>query len=879
MKFLRRLWFLFTHRQRADDLREEMRLHVELRAAANQRHGLDADHAERAARRRFGNELRLTEESADAWGFIRFDQARQDLRHAVRHLAQRPMWTATIVLTLAIGIGANASVFALVNAILFAPVAGAHPDRLVWLATRTLPSGRVSNMSYPDYTAFRDRSTTLTGAMAYSGNMFSIGSRPAARVYGDVVSGNYFDLLGVHAALGRPLRPDDDRPGSPAVAVLSDVLWKERFGGNFGVVNSAVGVNGHPFVIVGVAPPGFVGGELGEDAELWVPLARIALAFPNHKDLSLLTEPDSDWLRVIGRLRDGVTLSEARAELVGLAPSLRPPGSASKRRTSVEVTAAIGDGPSGRGAASVLGLLSLVPLLVLLVACSNVGNVIMANNVARRREFAMRRAVGASRGRLIHQLLVEAVVLALGAALAGLVASSGLTHLVGYLGDIPPGDLATVLGPNLRVLLATTTLALAAVVVFGLLPALTATKLDLVSALKEHGDRGTTGRFRLRSTFVVVQVALSAMLLVVAGLFLQSVGKSLRVDTGFEARGAVSVSFDPALQGYSPDRQALLVQRLLDRAGSLPGVTSAAITTMLPLSGETRWTQTLTDGDGGAIDALRASVSPKYFETMRSPLVAGRVFTDDDGSGAPLVAIVNQALARRLWPNQSPLGRRLRADRSSTAWLDVVGVVADGKYAELTESPQPALFLPIGQAPGTEMTLVARGMGETSTLARSLAAVAAAIDPDLPVYRVAPLDVTVRRIAGRQTAAASLLGVLGALTLLLAAIGLYGVAAHNASIRVREVGVRMALGAHAADVVRLFVGDGLRLAAIGVATGLVLSAAVSRLLSSFLFGLTATDATTFVAGAGVLCVVAAVASYVPARRAARLDPAAVLRQA
>ena len=880
MIFFRRLWFFLTRHRRADDLREEMRLHVDLRAAANRRNGADASTAARVARRRFGNELRLAEEGADAWGFVGVERAGRDLRHALRHLVQRPIWTATVVLTLAIGIGANASVFALVNAILFAPIAGAQPHRLVWVSTLAVSSGAVTRVSYPDYTAYRDRATSMSGLLAYSGNMFSVGGRPAARVFGDVVSGNYFDVLGVRAQRGRLLTPEDDQPGRGAVVVLSDLLWRERFAASLSVVNTSVSINGQPFVVAGIAPAGFVGAEVGEDAELWVPLAVRSLAMPSFGSSDLLTQPDSDWLDVIGRLRDGATLGQARADLARVAATLRPAGSPSTRRTSVVVSPGTGGGsPSGRAdAESALGLLSMVPLFVLLVACSNAGNVIMANNIARRREFAMRRAVGASRARLIQQLLIEALVLATCAAAAGLVLSNGLSHLVGYLGDIPSGDLATILEPNARVLGATTMLAAGTVMLFGLLPAMSATKLDLVSTLKEEGDRVTGGRGRLRGAFIVVQVALSVTLLIGAGLFLQSFRKSLQVDAGFEARGAASFSVDPALQGYSADRQRQTVGQLLARAEALPGVSTAAVTSALPLSGLTRSMRVLTDGSAG-VPAIYSSISPSYFETMRTPLVAGRPFTDRDTNGAPDVAIVNESLATDLWPQQSPLGKRLRAEGSRVRWFEVVGVARDGKYGQLTESPRPALFMSEAQFFSTPVTIVARTTGDVSALTRSLAATAAGVDPDLPVYHVESLEETVRQRAVRQQAAASLLGVLGALTLVLAAIGLYGVAAHSASIRVREVGVRMALGAHAPDVVRMFVVEGLRLAAVGVAIGLAISAGLSRLLASFLFGLTATDGTTFVAGAGILCVVAAVASYVPARRAARLDVASILRQA
>lgn len=877
--FLRRLALLVRRRRAADDLADEMQLHVDLRAAAHRREGQDDRTAELTARRQFGNVLRLREESQDMWGFAAIERTAKDARYAVRQLARRPGWTLTVLMTLALGIGANTSIFTLGNAMLFRPAPGQHPERLVWVTTVEGQSGRVRAMSYPGYADLRDRTTTLPGLLAYGVTQFSVGGLRAERVPGHIVSGNYFDVLGIPAAAGRTFaREEDTIPGAHPVVVLSDRLWRSRFGADVNVIGTTAVINGRQFTVVGVAPAGFVGVELGEDAWLWVPMAMQSQAMPSMP--GLLTEPGAGWLRVVGRLRDGATAAQADGEMRGLSKQVQAAGTRPEDERLARVTPIQGGlDPSNRSEmVPVFALISIVPALVLLVACFNVANVLMARNVGRRREFALRRAMGATRARLVRQLLVESLLLALLAAASGFVVSFGLTALIVHFGDVP-AEFASVLRPDAQVLAATTGLAVLTSLIFGLAPALTATKFELLPSLKDEGLTSTSGagRRRLRSAFVVAQVAVSLTLLITAGLFLQSLSKAINVNPGFEPRGAATLSVDPVLQGYSPERRDAFVAQLIAAASALPGVTAATVTSSLPLSGRMTGTDAVAEDTTTRASATYSSIAPRYFDAMRIDLIRGRDFSPADVAGAPPVVIINETLARRLWADGDAIGKRLRADDRSQPWREVVGIVRDGTYADLTERPRGAFYMPVAQHPESPLTLVARSSSDPRELINALTDAAQRIDPDMPLFRVQTLQDNIGQAVDKQRAAASLLGVFGTITLLLAAIGIYGVAAHAVSLRTREIGIRMSLGARAADVLRMFVREAFTLAIIGVVVGLAISAAASQLLTAFLFGLRPTDAMTFAGAATIVCLVAVAASYLPARRAARVNPLRALR--
>lgn len=751
---------------------------------------------------------------------------------------------------------------------------------MAWVGAVQHPSGRVTTLSYPTYQLLRDRSTSFSGLLAYSETQFALGGQNPSVVEGSVVSGNYFDVLGVRASRGRLLMPSDDRPAAPRVAVLSDAIWHRAFAADPSVVGAPLSINGQPFTVVGIGPADFEGVEFGERNQLWVPLSTVSVAIPDRHDQ--LTDPLSLWLEVLGRLQPESSLSRAQAELSLIIARAAPASIAQAQRPTAAVTGASGDPPwIRRHIAPAIGLVSLVPLCVMLVACTNVANAVMARHVERQREFATRRAIGATRARLLTQLFAEALLLAALAAIAGFVLSSWLTILVARLGGVPSVNDTALLIRGPRTVAVTGLVALLSTLVFGLVPAIRATQTDILPALKDESVATTTNRRgrRLRNIFIVTQVALSFALLVASGLFLQSLGKALRVDTGFTPQGAVSVKVDPYLQGYSDSQRTTLVDRMIAATRAVPGVTAVGVTTVLPLGGAPGLRPVSKDGVN-TLGALASSVTPGLIGALGVPIVDGRPPTNEDTADAPPVVIVNQSLAARLWPRQRAVGQYLIEDTKPGRQLAVVGVVGDMKYADLTESPRVAYYIPYAQAIGrraSPVLLVARTKGDEAALLRILTGLVQAIDPNMPVSYAETLSETVHDVAATQQAVASFLAVFGALTLLLTAIGIYGVAAHSASLRTREVGIRVALGARASDIRRLFIRESVAISAIGVAVGLVVSAAGSRLLESYLYGLTATDAMTFFDGALALCVVTVLASYGPARGVARTNPILALK--
>ena len=808
---------------------------------------------------------------------------RQDVRYAVRQLSHRRGATLVLVLTLGLGVGANTAMLALLNALLFRPAPVPEPSQLVWIAKTGARGSHPTGMSYPDFADIRERAASFSGVAAWSRDWLSIGGVTPQRVAGLVVSGNYFDVLKTPAAVGRTFRADEDgAPGAHPVVVLSDGFWRSRFGADPRVVDSPIVVNGHPFTVIGVAPPGFEGVEVSDDApvSLFLPLAMLGVANPDAGTWT--AHRDASWLRVMARLKPNVTHAQSGAELAGFARAFHPPSAVSGNDRAWEFAALPvlgGMDPANRtDIAPLAPLLLAVPLLLLVVACANAANVLLARALERRKELAMRRALGATRARLVRQLLTESVLLGLLAAVAGVVLSFWLTALIARTGDVPDAIVALV-RPDWRVLMVTTVLAVTAGVLFGLAPALAATRPSLAPALKEEGATpGMAGRpHRLRDALVVGQVAVSLVLLITASLFLKSLSRMLNADPGFAARHGVVVSYDLALQGYDHGRRTAFERDLLAGVLARSGIAGAALSSAVPFGGRFDGTDVQAESSDGSEMTFRSSVSPSYFATMQAHILRGRDFSaSDDPSSSPVV-IVNETLARRLWPTSDAIGQRLHFAERGEPLREVVGVVRDGKYANLTEATRPYLFLPHRQRPTNPMVLVVRSELEPAVLVALVTGVARTLDPDIPLFRITSLAQLIRNGADKQRSAASMLGVFGGLALFLAALGLYSVAAHAVTLRTREIGIRMSLGARAADVRQLFVREGLVRAGVGIAIGLALSAALSTLLSGLLVGLAASDALSFVVGGATLTMVAVAASYIPARRAARVDPMIALR--
>lgn len=878
MSAFRRFWFFLTRWRRVRDLDEEMRFHVEMRAATNRDRGLTPDRASHEASRRFGNLLKVREESRDAWGFVALERLGADAWYAARYVLRRPAWTSVIVCTLALGVGANTSIFALIDTMMLRPAAWNADGRLVWITSLNGHGGMTETFSYPDYLAYRSHATTMSAMLAFSGNAVALGGGAATeRVNCGLVSGNYFNLLGLRAEMGRTfVAADDGAPGGHPVAVLSDALWRTHFGADPAIVGKIFTLNGKAFTTIGVAPRGFGGVEYAANPEqLWVPFAMTGVVIPRNRPL--LTDTNAQWVQVIGCLAAGQSAASADAEVRVIARRLNPPGTPPDREERARVVPMRGglDPGEQQSLEPIFALLAIVPGIVLLVACANVANVLMARNVGRRRELAVRRAIGASRGRLIRLLLLESVALAFLATCAGFAVSFGLTTLVAHYGEVG-ADFGALIAPGARALTATAAVALVATLLSGLWPALTATEFSVLPMLKEEGPTSTGGRTRIRRAFLIVQVALSLMLVIVAGLFVRSLSNTTKVDPGFDSHGLATVSFDTSMLGYSATHQNAFMTAFVDRAAAIPGVTSVAVTDILPIDGDLRTVALVKEGDGTRILAAIARVSPRYFDTMRLPIIRGREFTAADAFGTTPVAIVNQTLAKRLWPNADALGKRIRVRDNKEPWRFVVGVASDAKYQFLNEPAQAACYLPIRTDATTAASIIVRA-GDPRAAISSLTEISHALDPNLPLFNSQTIDAQIRHSEVRQRAVASMLSILGMLTLLLAAVGLYGVAAQSVSLRTREIGIRMSLGARAADVFRMVIGENFSLCLTGIVLGLGLSAAASRLVTSFLFGLTGTDPTTFAVRAATLCVVAVIASYLPARWAARVDPLVALR--
>jgi predicted permease len=878
----RRLLFLVRRDRLTRQIDEELRLHVELRTQANRRLGMSERDAGLAARRAFGNPTVLREASDEAWGWFPLDRLRQDLRYGWRQLLRHRTWTAAAILTLALGIGANTAMFSVLHSLIFKPPPGIRADGLLWLTFTG--AGRPRSLSYPAYLAARDRRDLFTGVAGFHNVQLALADGTPERARGAVVSDSFFDVLGVGMALGRGFHASEDVvPGAHPVAVLSHALWTRRYGADPAILNRTITVNGHPFTVVGVAGPAFRGLELDDTLpSVWMPMAMVSQVAPDFTP-AWLTDGTTSWVRTVGRLAAGVSQTQANAALRGLIWPSTPAFAAGTPRPEVRAMTLAGSLFPGerQEVGQVLGLLMIVPALVLFVAASNAANLLLARGVDRRKELALRRALGASRPRLIRQLLIECLLLTLVAGAVGVGLARVLTVLIGRAGRIP-SDILGSFQVDATVLAATLLVSVVTALTFGLAPAFAASNPALTPSLKDEGLTITLGqrRRRLRDVLVVGQVAVSVVLIVVAGLFLGSMSKALRVDPGFDPRDGATVSFDLEIQGYSPTARETFIRDVLDRTRATAGVAAAALTTSLPLGGRMFGTEVVRPGAQSEDDRLMtflAAVSPGYFDTMKIAITRGRDFSAFDTRSAQPVVIVNDAIAQKLWPSGNPIGQRVRVLDGGDGVREVVGVVRTSRYDDLTESPVNYIYLPVEQSPRMGLALVARGRPGAAPVLPVLESIVRALDPQLPVVEARTFEQLVRRSLDKEQAASTLLAALGALALLLSALGIYGVMAHATTLRVKEIGIRIALGARPPDVGRLFVRESLTLSLVGVALGGLAAFAIARLLAGFLFGLAPGDALTFLIGGVVMCAAAILATYLPARRAARVSPVIVLK--
>ena len=809
----------------------------------------------------------------------------QDVRLALRLLRKQPAFTAIAVLMLAVGIGANATIFSWVNAVLLNPLPGAvRPDTLVQpvLMFRGAP---LSSFSFPDYRDIRDSARTLSGIAGRDDLPVGIViDREAERTWGELVTSNFFDVLGIQAWRGRVLTPADDERGAEGVVVLSHDYWVGRFGASDDVIGRRILVNSQPFTIVGVAAPEFQGGESGLRFDLWIAMGQQPAVMPGGDRLEAR---GSRWMSLLARLAPDATINAAQSEISSIMKRLVAQHQIGETLDATVFPLA----ESQTGGVSVLRpvllVLMAVAVIVLLIACANLAGLLLARAAARQREMAIRLSIGAGRGRLIQQLLVEGVLLAAAGAIGALVA---LRWTRGMLMQFaPPSELPIHLDVDVdaRVVMFTAVSTLATVLLFALVPAFQATTSTLVLSLKDGGGSGRTfGRNRLRRGLVAAQVALSISLLVGAGLCVRSLWVARQITPGFEAEGIVLGWFDMFAAGYSAETGRSFYERALDRVRTLPGVESATLARRIPLGfGGGSSSNVTIDGyqpaDGQAPTIAINNVGADYFRTMRVPLVSGRDVSADDRSGQPRVAVINETMARQFFPAGNAVGARFvfsstRPERDDQ-WITIVGVARDIKQRSMTERAQPYVFLPVQQAYQSSVVLHVRTVGDPATLAGDLPRVIRELDPNVPFYNVSLLGDHTRAATFTQRLAANLLVVFGALALLLAAVGSYGVLSYLVGQRRREIGIRMAVGATRASVFRFVAVSGAWLVGIGAVLGFALAFGVGMALQSLLIGVRPFDPITYLAVLAILSGVGLGACVMPARRAATLDPLAALR--
>jgi putative ABC transport system permease protein len=891
-RLVRKILLLWRRSRLERELDEEMRLHLDLKKEDHVAAGLPPGEARRAAALRLGNPTLLMEDSRASWTFAAVETLARDLRYALRVLRRSPGFAATAVLTLAVGIGANTTIFTLFNAILLRPLPVADPGGMVRLYRTERGGGRGNLLSYPEYAYYREQNSVFSGLIAYRGEGMFVGpaaadaraDQDAETIVAIVASANYFSVLGRTPALGRGFRPEEEVEARP-VAVLSHGYWRRRFGADPNLVGKTLVLNNRPYTVVGIGPEGFGGLDL-RDAEAWIPLGMFA---------ELGRRTDRDSLLVRGRLRTGVTLRQARTELQALAARVSALWPDTHRERGVTVSAASTLLAVDAFVASVLTPVFAAVALVLAIACCNVCNLSLARAGARRREVAVRLTLGASRTRLVRQLLTESAVLGFAGAACGLLISHWTldTLYAAVASSIPPswGTYAVSVRPDLRVFGYTFALALGATVLFGLAPALQATRADLAAGLHGAAAGGARSSGRLRNTLVVAQLGGSLVLLVSAGLLARGLAAA---HPGFETAGILLPDPNLRVAGYDPARAATFRRDLVARLRALPGVARIAVARTIPLDGGVRGVAARPEGAALAPEdrpprANYTVVSPEYFAALRIPIARGRVFTEEEAHNRARVVLVSEATARRLWPGQDPIGKRLDVGEPLTAAASgeapapfvpgatVVGVARDCRSVIVWQRDPTYLYLPLdyGTMDAGRFLVQVSGSAAAGAPERVRAAVRA-LDPNVPLT-VREMDEVVGLALLPFRAAAILSAALGVLALLVASVGVYGVTAYAVSRRTHEIGVRMALGARAGQVLGHLVGSGLRLVGAGLAAGLVASAAASRLISGVLFGVSPLDPPTFAAVALALTAVALAAIYVPARRATRLDPAAVLR--
>jgi predicted permease len=886
----RRVRMLMRRSKFDSEMDEEMRLHREMKERELVEAGESPEEAHYAAQRKVGNTLLLREESREAWGWNWLEHFLQDVRFGFRTLRKSPGFTAAAVLTLALGIGANTATFSILNTLLLRELPVPHPERVVRFSS--------GSFSYPDYVDFRNQISSFEGLCAdyelpVMANLNS--SRPPERVMGTLVTGNFFSTLGVKLALGRGFLPEDDQLSDPkAVVILSHNLWRRRLGADSDIVGKTLRLNNASYTVVGVTSPEFRSVFPGLEPDFWVPMALLPQLAPIEQSLAHpLTNRNEGGIDILGRIKAGTLRSQTLAEVNVINDRIRKAdGIKEKVLVSLDNPASL-PGDIGKFAFGVTAVLMLVAGLVLLIACVNVMNLLLARATMQRKEFAIRLAIGASRSRLIRQLVTGNLLLSLPGAALGFLFSVYALAVISRLQLPLPIPLALNFRSDIRVLLLTAALAVVTTLFVGWAPAFQATRPDVAAFLRDgDSSSGSQRGRRLRDGLVVSQVAASVVALVAASLFLHSLKNAYSVDLGFDPKNLLVLRLDPKLQGYSNERGELFFQQLHQQVSGLPGVRASSFVTPLPLAIVSSGRQITAPATRKTVDDVRVHVvGARYFETMGIPLLRGHAFSDETSASA-LAAVISEAMAKNLFADENPVGQTIQgkglgAKGSEQRIYEVIGVVSDTKSKTVGEQLSPCLYLLMDQNPdewatfsfflGSGVSLLVRTAGDPKRMVDPVLSEVHKLDPEVPVYGVETMEEQIGKALFIPKVAATLLGVFGGLGLTLAAIGLYGVMSYSVSCRRREIAIRMALGASAAGTLRTIAREGVLCVAAGLAVGFGVAALVSRLTSSLLYSVSAADPLTFGTVPLALLSVACIAVFLPARRAMRVDPMVALR--
>ena len=880
---------LLTRSRTEREMDAELRFHVESYAEDLVRLGVVREEALRRARVEFGGVEQTKEDCRDARGITVVHSLLQDVRYGLRMLGKSPGLTAIVVITLGLGIGVNTSIFSVLNEWLLRPLPVPHPEKIVNLAR----SPRPSRLSYLDMQELRRQANTLSDVFAYDTGAAGLSADgQAGQIAYSTVTGNYFSALGVKPLLGRLFLPaEGEKPGDALNLILGYSFWQKRFAGDPGVIGKHAAVDGTPATIIGVVPPEFHGMLFAFDMDAYLPLGMESL----QQDAGgFWTDRGDRSLMVFARLKPGMSLAQAQSSVDVVTRRLAAQFPTTDKGLAVRVLPERHARPAPEVSSFVpviAGLFLVLPALVLLLACMNVANILLARATAREREMAIRAAIGAGRGRLIRQMLIESLLLALLGGVAGVA-----------LGELAISAAGSLLRPvttssagwamriecrfDWKVFAYTLAAAVLTGIFVGLWPALRAGRADVNSVLHEGGRSSQAGpaRLRLRSSLVVAQVAGSLMLLVVAGLLVRSLNHAEHMFLGFDPGHVVSIMLNPHEVGYDQARAKSFYRELKSRARALPGVESASVAVMVPMAYPSQNSAVYVEGhplapDQEAPEISYDGVDPQYFPTMRVPLLRGRSFSDSDNETATAVAIVNQTMARRLWPAEDALGKRFSLKGASGPWIQVVGVAVDGQYWFISPDPQPYFYLPFAQDFSSLASLQVRTSGQPEPMIPVVEREIRKLAPDMPIIQAATMEHTVHGLAGLFifSLAASLAASLGILGLLLALVGTYGVISFAAAQRTHEIGVRMALGAARSDILQLISRQGLLLVGGGILTGALAALGLTRAMSKLLMGVSPSDPITYLSVSVLLAGVSLVACWIPARRATRVDPMVALR--